>query len=116
MSVSHPRHLRTAAVTTALTTALSLAIAGLGTGPATGATGSRALPGAPTAPAAQHRLTATFDHQDATIQRGARFGVSGTVSTVSRTSAAAGAGAPARFTLEVTDATGRVLGTQAVRA
>ncbi|HEU5036114.1 MAG TPA: PKD domain-containing protein [Nocardioides sp.] len=102
---------RAAAVTTALAAGLATGLATL-TVPATAAptvTGSSvasAAPGLPKAPP----LAVDFDRQEATVVRGARFPVSGTVST------AAGRGVPADLTLAVTDATGRVLGTQDVTA
>ena len=101
---------RAAAVTTALAAALAT---GLGTGlstlgpPASAApTAATTAPGLPKAPP----LSVDFARQSATVVRGAQFSVSGTVAT------AAGRGVPASFTLAVTDATGRVLGTQAVTA
>ncbi len=114
----HPRSWRTAAVTAALavtvTTGLSAAVL-------PGATAASAPAAAPTPrPIGAHALSVTFDRQSATIERGARFRVSGTVTTLRQTSLTAvpttGAGVPASFTLAVTDATGRVLGTQDVTA
>ncbi len=56
-------------------------------------------------------LTAELDPQDATVVRGERFGVSGTIREVGA-DGRAGEGVASTFTLAVTDATGRVLGTQ----
>ena len=88
------------------------------------APGSYAGPAAPAAaaPAAQApddasapELSAQLDPQDATVVRGDRFAASGTIREVTA-EGAPGAGVPAAFTLAVTDATGRVLGTQEITA
>lgn len=97
---------RAAAVTTALAAGLAAGLATL-TLPATAApTAAGTTASLPKAPA----LSVDFDRQSATVVRGAQFPVSGTVETT------AGRGVPADFTLAVTDATGRVLGTQDVTA
>ncbi|MBZ5738169.1 PKD domain-containing protein [Nocardioides mangrovi] len=90
-----------AGITTALTSAV------LAAAPATHAASQIA-----TAPThlQQPALAVAFDGQDATVLRGARFTVAGTVAD------AQGRGVPADLTLAVSDATGRVLGTQAVTA
>ena len=59
-------------------------------------------------------LTALLDPQDASVARGDRFAVSGTIREVADGRAADGVGAS--FTLAVTDATGRVLGSQEITA
>src|SRR5262245_42724166 len=93
------RAILAASVTTALTSAV------LAAAPAT-----HAAPHAASAPThlTQPALAVDFDGQDATVVRGARFTVSGTATD------AQGDGVPADLTLAVTDATGRVLGTQDV--
>lgn len=97
------KHSRAVAVTTALAAVLATGLSILST-PASAAPTSS--PGRPSAPP----LSVDFDGQAATVVRGAQFPVSGTVLT------AADHGVPASFTLAVTDATGRVLGTQDVTA
>ncbi|MCW2792402.1 MAG: domain containing protein [Nocardioides sp.] len=112
MPVPRPRRLRIAAVTTALVAGLATALATL---PPSAATAGE--PSGPAATFGKRLLTVAFDAQSATIQRGARFKVSGTASKVTQAVVGRpGAGVPASFTLAVTDATGRVLGTQHVTA
>lgn len=112
MPVPAPRRLRTAAVTTAL-------VAGLATGLTTLPTqlASAAEPTGPAATFGKRLLTAQFEAQSSTIERGARFRVSGTIRKVTQAVVGRpGAGVPASFTLAVTDGSGRVLGTQDVTA
>ena len=97
---------RTAAITTAFAAALATGLTTLSVPAAPAATGATTHQRLPKAPA----LSVDFDGQDATVLRGARFTVSGTVES------AAGDGVPADLTLAVTDATGTVLGTQDVTA
>ncbi len=112
MSVHQHRRLRTAAVTTALVAGLATGLVTLPASVATAAT----RPG-PAATFGKQLLTAQFDAQTATVRRGADFTVSGTISKVTQDVVGRpGQGVPARFTLAVTDATGRVLGTQDVTA
>lgn len=115
-SMSMQRPWRTAAVTTVLAVAVTTGFsAGLAPAPAA-ASANRTTAG----PIGAHALSVTFDRQSTTIERGERFGVSGTVTTLSQTTLRAvpdlGRGVPARFTLAVTDPSGRVLGTQEVTA
>ncbi len=86
------------------------------------APGSSAATGSPPAAttaavpeATAPELTAQLDPQDATVVRGDRFSVSGTIREVTERGEA-GAGVPASFTLAVTDADGRVLGSQDITA
>ncbi|GAB2775300.1 hypothetical protein GCM10027020_30590 [Nocardioides salsibiostraticola] len=62
-------------------------------------------------------LSVTFDGQDTSVRRGDQIKASGTVSTVKPAAVATiGDGVPAEFTLAVTDASGKVLGTQDITA
>lgn len=114
MTPVRARRLRTAAVTTAL-------LAGLATPVVLSPTSSVASPAdekpAPGATFGARLLSVVFDGQDATIDPGRPFTVSGTVGKVTEgVVGRLGAGVPASFTLAVTDAEGRVLGTQDVTA
>ena len=112
MSQFHLRRFRTAAVTTALVAGLS---AGLVAMPLTAATANEGT--SPASSVGKSLLTVQFDHQSTSIRRGEQFKVSGTIAKVAQAAVGRpGAGVPARFTLAVTDATGAVLGTQAVTA
>ncbi|HEY0952348.1 PKD domain-containing protein [Nocardioides sp.] len=109
---------RSAAATAALVVAVTAGLSAT----ALPSTASASAPAGATQPRpiGAHALSVTFDRQSATIERGARFRVSGTVTTLRQTSVTAvpeaGRGVPASFTLAVTDAAGRVLGTQEVTA
>lgn len=111
MSLVHLRLLRSTAVTTALVagvaSGLALTPAAVAADPATDGTATTVV---------KHQLTAQFDRQSVSITRGARFNVSGTISSVTPSALRADKGVAASFTLAVTDATGKVLGTQAVTA
>ncbi|MDI6910147.1 PKD domain-containing protein [Nocardioides sp.] len=110
---------RTAAVTTALAVALTTGLSAV-LAPVLAPVQAVAPAGTQPRPIGAHALSVSFDRQSATIERGARFRVSGAVATLSQTSLTAvprtGEGVPASFTLAVTDPTGRVLGTQDVTA
>ena len=111
MPVLRPRALRTAAVTTALSAAL---LSGLVTVPTAQATERSA---GPASTYGKRLLTAQFDGQSASIERGARFKVTGTVSTVTQAAVGrVGEGVPASFTLVVTDPSGEALATQDITA
>ena len=112
MSVPRQPRLRSVAVTTALVAGLATGLATLPLSVATASEGS-----GPASAVGKRLLTASFDRQSATIERGEQFKVSGTISKVTQTAVGRpGAGVAARFTLAVVDATGAVLGTQAVTA
>ncbi len=113
MSLLRSRALRATAVTTALSAAL---LTGIVTLPAAQAAPA-ADPAGPASTIGKRLLTAQFDAQSRTIERGAAFKVTGTISKV--TQATVGRpddGVPASFTLAVTDADGNVLGTQDITA
>ncbi len=62
-------------------------------------------------------LTVSFDGQDSSVRRGDQIKASGTISAIKPAAVATiGDGVPAAFTLAVTDASGKVLGTQDITA
>lgn len=116
MSTStHPslRH-RATAVTTALLLAGTATTAVVLTGaPAAGDEQRPSL----TSTVGQRLLTASFDPSSTSVERGDRFRVSGTISTVTQARVGrVGDGVPATFTLAVTAPDGEVLGTQEITA
>lgn len=124
MSLLRPARgrVRTAALSTALVAALAaapLVAPGSSTAASPAATAAAAdePEGSRADTTGRKLLTVTFDAPSATLVAGRAFPVTGTVSKVTRAVVGQrGAGVAGSFTLAVTDATGRVLGTQEVTA